>query len=84
MVSVPDLIEFINIGLCAIIAVLGYLGYSKSRDKVLLSIFLAFAVFGISHIITILDLAQALQPFLLIIRGAAYMMIIVALYYGRR
>ncbi len=61
-----------------IILVLGYWGYKKSRDKAPLYISVAFVIFGISYIITILNLGTTLE--VLILRAIAYLILTFAVY----
>jgi hypothetical protein len=61
-----------------IILILGYWGYIKSGDKAPLYISIAFILFGISYIITILGLGTPLE--ILIIRAIAYLIFTFAVY----
>ncbi len=61
-----------------IIVVLGYWSYKKSREKAPLYISAAFILFGISYIITILDLGGTSEIF--IIRAIAYLILTFAVY----
>jgi len=66
--------------LCIAIVVLGYWGYKKKEDKVPLYIGIAFGLFGISHLATLLDLKETLTDVLIIIRTLAYLTVVLALY----
>ena len=70
----------VNLLLCIIILILGIWGYSKKKQDVPLYIAIAFGLFGISHIITLLGLAASLTVFLIVIRLIAYLLVIFALY----
>jgi uncharacterized membrane protein (UPF0136 family) len=70
----------VNLVLCIIIVVLGYLGYKKSRSKVPLYIGIAFGLFGISHLITLLGLKEAVTGVLIVIRTLAYLIVVFTLY----
>ena len=70
----------VNLVLCIIILVLGIWGYSKKKDDVPLYIGVAFGLFGVSHIITLLGLAPGLTIFLIVIRLIAYLLVVFALY----
>ncbi len=61
-----------------IIVVVGYWSYRKSRDKAPLYISAAFVLFGISYIITILNLGRPSE--ILIIRTIAYLVLTFAVY----
>jgi len=80
MTFIWDPITTVNLVLCIIILVLGYWSYSKKRDQVPLYIGIAFGLFGISHLMTILDLKDALTSFLVIIRVLAYLTVVFAMY----
>lgn len=75
-----DPIYTINLVLCIAIAVLGYWGYKKKEDKMPLYIGIAFGLFGISHLATLLDLKETLTDVLITIRTLAYLTIAFALY----
>ena len=75
-----DPIYITNLALCIIILVLGYLGYRKSRDMSPLYIGIAFGLFGVSHLLTLLDLKETLTTFLIVIRTLAYLIVIFTLY----
>ena len=80
MALLLDPIYIINLVLCIIILSLGIFGYRKKGNTIPLIIGIAFGLFGISHLATILDLKDALESILIVIRTAAYLLIIVALY----
>ena len=75
-----DPIPIFNLIVCIIIVILGALCYLKSREALPLYIGLAFGLFGISHAATILGLASLLTVPLIVIRAAAYLLVIYALY----
>ena len=75
-----DPIYVTNLVLCIIILVFGCLGYKKSGDKLPLYIGVAFGLFGVSHLVTLLGLKEALTVFLIVIRTIAYLMVAFALY----
>lgn len=62
-----------------IIVVLGYWSYKKSQDKVPLYVSIAFVLFGISYIITLLSLRRTLES-VLIIRTLGYLILTFAVY----
>jgi uncharacterized membrane protein len=80
MVFIWDPVTTVNLVLCITILILGVWGYNKKRDQVPLYIGMAFGLFGISHLMTILDLKDALTSFLVIIRVLAYLIIVFAVY----
>jgi len=75
-----DPIYTVNLVLCIIILVLGYLGYKKSGNKMPLYIGIAFGLFGISHLMTLLGLKGTLRSILIIIRTPAYLIVVFTLY----
>jgi uncharacterized membrane protein (UPF0136 family) len=80
MSLVLDPIYIINLTLCIIILVLGVFGYRKTGNPVPLYVGIAFGLFGVSHLATILGLKESLEAVLIVIRTAAYLVVIVALY----
>ncbi len=75
-----DPIIFINLILCIIIVVLGYLIFKKSGERLPLYIGVAFGLFGVSHAATLAGLKVPLTLPLIIIRALAYLIVIYALY----
>ena len=55
------------------------MGYKNSDDKAPLFIGIAFELFGISHLMTLLGLKETLTVILIIIRTIAYVMVAVTL-----
>jgi len=76
-----DPIYLTNLVLCVIILVLGILGYRNSGDKSPLYIGIAFGLFGVSHLLTLLGLKEALTTFLIVIRTIAYLLVAFTLYW---
>jgi len=75
-----DPIYLVNLTLCIIILLLGVFGYRKKGAPLPLYIGIAFGLFGVSHLATILGLKDALEAFLIVIRTVAYLLVIFALY----
>jgi hypothetical protein len=80
MALVLDPIYIVNLTLCIIILLLGVFGYIKKGNPAPLYVGIAFGLFGISHLATILGLKDALEAFLIVIRTVAYLAVIFALY----
>ena len=80
MALVLDPIYIVNLTLCIIILLLGVFGYRKKGAPLPLYIGIAFGLFGVSHLATILGLKDALEAFLIVIRTVAYLAVIFALY----
>lgn len=70
----------LNLVLCIIILILGFLGYRRNKNQVPLYISIAFGLFGISHLMSLFKGQSNLESILIIIRIIAYLMVIVALY----
>ncbi|MFH1485131.1 MAG: hypothetical protein ABIH46_03585 [Chloroflexota bacterium] len=75
-----DTVLTVNLVLCIIILVLGLLGYQRSGDKVPLYIAIAFTLFGVSHLLTLLGFGQGLASILVVIRTLGYLMIVFTVY----
>ena len=75
-----DPIYLTNLILCVIILALGIIGYKKRGDKTPLYIGIAFGLFGVSHLLTLLDLTDTLTTFLIAIRTLAYLLVAFTLY----
>ena len=80
MTFTMDPIYLTNLILCAIILALGIVGYRNSDDKVPLFIGIAFGLFGVSHLLTLLGLKEMLTVFLIVIRTIAYVMVAATLF----
>jgi uncharacterized membrane protein YhfC len=70
----------VNLTLCIIILALGVLGYKKVNNKTPLYVGIAFGLFGVSHLATILGYKDTLEAVLIEVRTVAYLTVIVALY----
>ena len=70
-----DPITLTNLVLCAIILVLGIVGYKRSDETWLLFIGIAFGLFGVSHLLTLLGLKETLTILLIVIRTLAYLLV---------
>jgi hypothetical protein len=80
MTLVLDPIYLVNLTLCIIILILGVFGYRKKGNPVQLYVGIAFGLFGISHLATILGLKADLETFLIVVRTIAYLVVVFALY----
>ena len=77
---VLDPIYFVNLILCTIILILGFFGYRKTSNSVAIYVGIAFGLFGISHLATILGLKDMLEVFLILLRTIAYFLVVFALW----
>ena len=75
-----DPITFINLVLCIIIVILGYLCYMRGQESLPLYIGAAFGLFGVSHAATLAGLRILLTIPLIIVRTLAYLLVIIALW----
>lgn len=73
-------ITIVNLILCIVILVLGIWAYTKKKGDVSLYIGIAFGLFAITHLLTLLDLAASLTVLLIIVRLIAYLLVVFALY----
>ncbi len=80
MAFIWDPIYAVNFVLCAIIFVLGVWGYQKKGDIVPLYVGIAFGIFGLTHLLTLLGFRQILTSVFIVIRTIAYLMVIFALF----
>ncbi|MBN2126778.1 MAG: hypothetical protein JW703_00120 [Candidatus Diapherotrites archaeon] len=75
-----DPIYVVNLILCIIIFVLGFLAYKSKRNKNAFYVGFAFALFGLSHLATLFELREQLTLILIGIRTLAYLTVVFALY----
>lgn len=80
MSLVWDPIYLVNLILCIVILVFGVIGYQRSRSVVPLYVGIAFGLFGLSHLATLLGLKDALAGALIAVRTLAYLIVVFALY----
>jgi CHASE2 domain-containing sensor protein len=70
----------INLILCVVIFIFGLMGWRRSGKVLPLYIAVAFGLFGLSHLATILGQAAQLEVLLIVIRLAAYLIVVYAVY----
>jgi len=75
-----DPVTTTNFVLCIIILALGIWAYVKKKNDVPLYIGIAFGLFAVSHLMTLLGLAAGVTVFLIAIRLIAYLLVVFALY----
>jgi hypothetical protein len=75
-----DPLYVVNLVLCAIILVFGIIGWSRSKRVFPLYIGIAFGLFGLSHLATILGLKAALEVPLIVVRTLAYLIVVFTVY----
>jgi hypothetical protein len=74
-----DPITIINVILTVVIFILGIALYGMKKNTMALYVGIAFGLFAISHLATLLDLASSLTMPLIVIRTLAYLVVIFAL-----
>ena len=75
-----NMIYVINLILCVVIFIFGLMGWRRSGKVLPLYIAVAFGLFGLSHLATILGQAAQLEVLLIVIRLAAYLIVVYAVY----
>lgn len=73
-------VPIVNFLLCAVILIMGIVENTRSKTHLPLYVGLAFGLFGITHLLTILNLAASLSLLIIIIRLSAYILVIYSLY----
>lgn len=76
----PDPIYIVNFILCAVIFTFGLVGWRRSKKDFPLYVGIAFGLFGLSHLATLLGLKAALSTILIVIRTIAYLLVAFTLY----
>ncbi len=77
--AIPDLINSINLLLCIVIFLLGYLVYRKQERICALLIGIAFGMFGLSHFSVLSGIAFPEVTFILL-RVCGYILVAAALW----
>ena len=75
-----DPVYVVNLVLCVIILALGLIGWRGSGKTFPLYVAIAFGLFGLSHLVTILGLKDSLETALIVVRTLAYLLVAFALY----
>jgi hypothetical protein len=75
-----NIISVINLVLCVVIFIFGLMGWRRSGKVLPLYIGIAFGLFGLSHLATILGQAAQLEVLLIAIRTLAYLIVVYAVY----
>ena len=69
-----------NLVLCVVVVALAIVAYTSKKSKIALYIGIAFALYGVSHLMTLIGLATSLADVFLVVRTLGYLVIIFALY----
>lgn len=75
-----DPVTTVNLVLCIIILVFGIVGYRRSGEAFPLYTGIAFGLFGLSHLATLLGAKDSLAGLLIVVRTLAYLLVAFALY----
>jgi uncharacterized membrane protein (UPF0136 family) len=73
-----DTMTFANLVLCVVIFILGVIGYQRKDSNAILYIGIAFGLFGISHLATLLGFREILEGMLIWVRTIGYLVVIIA------
>ena len=68
----------VNLLLCIAIVAIGFMAWQRNRSGVILLVAGAFALFGISHLASLLGLTDDFNTPLIVIRVAAYLLVTLA------
>ncbi|MFH0884707.1 MAG: hypothetical protein V1861_03285 [Candidatus Micrarchaeota archaeon] len=77
-----DTITSVNLVLCVLIVLAGYLAFKKDKGAAWLYLALAFALFALSHVVTLAGSAEALYEPMIAIRALGYLFVLFAIYKG--
>ncbi|MEM3004011.1 MAG: hypothetical protein QXO25_00390 [Candidatus Bathyarchaeia archaeon] len=80
MTTVMDPISILNLVLSVIILIFGYWGYRKKKDPIPLLVGVAFGLFGLTHLLTVLGFREILTNEFLVVRTLGYLIVVFALY----
>ncbi len=75
-----DPVYGVNFVLCVLIFIFGLIGWRRARSAVPLYIGVAFALFGVSHLATLLGLLEAYRTELIAVRTTAYLLVAFVLF----
>ena len=75
-----DTITAINFVMCVVILILGVMAYGKKKVAMPLLVGIAFGLFAVSHLATLLGFGEAWGSFLIVVRTIAYLLVIYALF----
>ena len=75
-----DLVTQVNLVLCVVIVLYGYWSYTKSKHLITMYITIAFVLFGVSHLINVLNMAAGMETALVAIRSLAYLTVLYAFF----
>lgn len=77
-----DMVTSVNLALCVLITLAGYLAYRKEKAASWLYLALAFSLFALSHIVTLAGATDSLYEPMVAIRALGYLLVLFAVYKG--
>jgi uncharacterized membrane protein (UPF0136 family) len=75
-----DTMTFLNLTLCVVTLVVAIIGYQRSKSRAVLSVGVAFGLFGLSYLVMLFGLHEAFYVILILVRTLAYLLVLYALY----
>jgi hypothetical protein len=75
-----DPVTTFNLFLSAGISALGIVGWARVKNALALFIGIAFGLFALSHLATILGRAESLEALLILMHATAYIFVAIAVY----
>ncbi|MDD5263840.1 MAG: hypothetical protein PHU43_03290 [Candidatus Bipolaricaulis sp.] len=75
-----DPVTTFNLVLSAAICAVGIIGWARVKNALALYIGVAFGLFALSHLATILGKAESLEALLILLHAVGYILIAVAIY----
>jgi hypothetical protein len=75
-----DPITLVNLILTIVLLIMGIWAYTARRSRSMLYIGIAFGLFALTHLITLIGLAAGMAGFILVVRILAYLLAIYAIY----
>lgn len=75
-----DPVTTFNLVLSAVICGVGIVGWARVRNAFALYIGLAFGLFALSHLATVLGRAESLEALLILLHAVGYILVAVAIY----
>ena len=82
-----DTLTFVNLILCIVILVFGIISYQRTKSRVTLYVGIAFGLFGLTHLATLLGMNITLNTALIVVRTMAYLLVTYEMYlaaYGKK
>ena len=75
-----DVVTVVNFVLAVVIFILGVALFGRKKSSLALYIGIAFGLYAVSHLVTLLGLAASLEIPLIVVRTLGYLIVIFALF----